>query len=465
MQKQRAKFVEGSKKRGVNEKKAAQLFDLMEHFAGYGFNKSHSTTYAFLAYQTAYLKANYPWHFAAALFTIESQNTEKLAMYLGEARERGIPVLPPDINQSQIRFTVEETGVRFGLTAIKNVGEGAIESLLAVRRKLGRITSLHAVCEDLDLRLFNKRVFESLIKAGACDSLAAGYGLSGQPSASVRPRLLAAIDPACEYGARHQRDRDEGQAQLFGGPAAGEGLKTASLPDAAAWTATEQLSFEKETLGLYWSGHPADRYRAELKALGARSTGELAEAPVKEAPADSWGPGGRKPIEADTSIGGIVAAVRPLKTRKGDRMAVLTLEDAQGTVEIVVFPEAFQRASTLIEVGTMVLVRGKLERDDETVRIIASEIASIDSVGERLAKEVSIRVRTPADRDIFERLGQVFLRHRGDRRVSFELEVPSGPTPLRVRADVSAQIRVKPSSALVQELEQIVGQGSVSLRS
>jgi DNA polymerase-3 subunit alpha len=280
----------------------------------------------------------------------------------------------------------------------------------------------------------------------------------------VRPRLLAAIDAACEYGARHQRDRDEGQAQLFGGPAVEDGLKAVRLPETAAWTETEQLSLEKETLGLYWSGHPVDRYRAELKALGARATGELADAPVKDASNEPWGPGGRKPIEADTSIGGIVAAIRPLKTRKGDRMAVFTLEDAQGTVEIVVFPEAFQRASALIEVGTMVLVRGKLEKDDESARLIASEIASIDSVAERLAKEVSIRVKMPADRDIFERLGQVFSRHRGDRRVSFEIEVPSGSTPLRVRADVSAQIRVKPSPALIQELEQIVGQGSVSLR-
>src|SRR6185295_8585350 len=213
MQKQRAKFVDGAKKRGVAEKKASSLFDLMEHFAGYGFNKSHSTTYAYLAYQTAYLKANFPWHFAAALFTIESQNTEKLAMYLGEARERGIPVLPPDINESQLRFTVETNGVRFGLTAIKNVGEGAIESLLKVRAAQGRISSLNALCEDLDLRLFNKRVFESLVKAGALDSLAAGMtGLSRE----TRPRLAAAVDIACEYGARQQRDREQGQGGLFG---------------------------------------------------------------------------------------------------------------------------------------------------------------------------------------------------------------------------------------------------------
>ncbi len=217
MQKMRDKFVAGAKKQGHQEKKAAHLFDLMEHFAGYGFNKSHSTAYAYLAYQTAYLKANYPWHFAAALFTIEAQNTEKLAMYLGEARERNIPVLPPDINQSQLRFTVEPgKGVRFGLTAIKNVGEGAIESLLAVRKTQGRIRSLGALCEDLDLRLVNKRVFESLIKAGAFDSLAYGTPFADQPTTALRPRLMAAIDPACEAGARLQADRERGQGGLFG---------------------------------------------------------------------------------------------------------------------------------------------------------------------------------------------------------------------------------------------------------
>ncbi|HEX9406040.1 MAG TPA: DNA polymerase III subunit alpha, partial [Thermoanaerobaculia bacterium] len=203
MAKMRGKFVEGSKKLGTAEKKAGHLFDLMEHFAGYGFNKSHSTAYAFLAYQTAYLKANYPWHFAAALFTIEAQNTDKLAMYLGEARERGVPVLPPDVNQSQLRFTVEpEKGVRFGLTAIKNVGEGAIESLLQVRKKQGRIRSLTALCEELDLRLVNKRVFESLAKAGAFDSLAKDTAYQDLPTAAFRPRMMAAIDSACEWGAR-----------------------------------------------------------------------------------------------------------------------------------------------------------------------------------------------------------------------------------------------------------------------
>src|SRR5262249_13829315 len=159
MAKQREGFLAGAKAQGINEKKAVKLFEQIEHFAGYGFNKAHATAYALLAYRTAYLKAHYPWHFAASLLTIEAQNTEKLALYLGEARERGIPVLPPDINQSQLRFAVEANlGVRFGLTAIKNVGDGAIESLLDVRKTQGRIRSLTALCEHLDLRLANKRV-------------------------------------------------------------------------------------------------------------------------------------------------------------------------------------------------------------------------------------------------------------------------------------------------------------------
>jgi DNA polymerase-3 subunit alpha len=243
----------------------------------------------------------------------------------------------------------------------------------------------------------------------------------------------------------------------------GNALQGVPLPEARPWTETEQLNFEKETLGLYWSGHPVDRYAAALKELGARATGELADAPVNGVRADAWGPGGPKPIEPDTSIGGIIAACRQLKTRKGDRMAVFTVEDAQGGVEVIAFPEAYQRSAALIESGTLVLVRGRLERDEESVRVLASEIAPLDSVRERLSREVAIRVRT-ANRDLFETLGEIFARHRGDRRVSFEIELAGAPTHLRVRADVSPQIRVRPSPALIAEVEQVVGAGSVSLR-
>src|SRR4029077_4386334 len=209
MAKQREAFMEGAAKNGINEKKARKIFDLMEFFAGYGFNKSHSTTYAWVAYQTAFLKANYPWHFMGALLTIEAANTEKLAMYLGECRELGIPILSPDINTSQLAFTVEKAGVRFGLCAVKNVGEGAILSMLAVRKELGRVDSLFTLCEKVDQRLVNKRPLESLVKAGAFDSLAPGQ------TPHRRARLFAAVDKAIEHGGRQQRNRQDGMMSFF----------------------------------------------------------------------------------------------------------------------------------------------------------------------------------------------------------------------------------------------------------
>jgi DNA polymerase-3 subunit alpha len=463
----RAKFVSGARANGISERKAAHVFDLMEHFAGYGFNKSHSTAYALLAYQTAFLKANFPWHFAASLLTIEAQNTDKLAVYLGECRERGIPVLPPDINESEARFTVTPDGVRFGLMAVKNAGEGAIESLLGVRRTLGRIQSLHTLCEDIDLRLVNKRVFESLIKAGAFDSVARLQpGTEGQPTRALRPRLLAGIDLACEHGARHQRDRDEGQAQLFvfGGGETSEPGSAAALPEATPWTETEQLAGEKETLGLYWSGHPIDRYAEDLRAFGARSVADLAELGPLPPRQGSWGAGGPKPVEAETSVGGVVTAVRPLKTRKGDRMAVFTLEDAGGAVEVIAFPDAYQRAAGLVEAGAMLLVKGRLEQDEDSTRLLAAEVMPIEAVREGLAREVSIRMTLPADHGIFQALDAIFARHRGDRRVSFEVEVPAQAPRSRVRADLCSRIRVRPSPGLVAEVEQIVGTGAVRLR-
>jgi DNA polymerase III subunit alpha len=486
MAKQRNAFLEGAKAKGVNEKKATKLFEQIEFFAGYGFNKSHSTTYAFLAYQTAYLKANYPWHFAAALFTIEAQNTDKLAMYLAEARDRAIPVLPPDINESQLNFSVERgKGVRFGLTAIKGLGEGAINSILTARAQLGgRIPSLHALCEILDLRLANKRVFEALIKSGACDSL---VDRTDRPLRATRARLLASTDAACDHGARTQRDKDLGQSDLFGGSDEHGAPGHAHLPDVPPWTEIEQLNYEKEALGLYWTGHPVDRYADDLRQYGAKTTGDLnikkREEDFEESGASlSSPPGALDPSVPhppshghgnangnglrgkgeEISIGGIVSGLRPLKTRKGDRMCVFLMEDAAGSIEVVVFPDAFKQHGHLAENGQTVLVKGKFERDDESARIIASEIAPIGIVRERLAKSVAIRLTTPpADRGTFERLWDLFAQHKGDRRVAIVLH--ERDRHIRITVDVNG-VRVRPSETLVAEVEKICGVGSVSLR-
>jgi DNA polymerase-3 subunit alpha len=478
MARQREAFTGGARAKGVSEKKAKKIFDLMEYFAGYGCNKSHSTAYALLAYQTAYLKANYPWHFAAALLTIESQNTDKLAMYMVESRDRGIPVLPPDVNESELRFTVAPgQGVRFGLTAIKGLGEGAIRAILAARAELGgRIPSLHALCELLDLRVVNKRVFEALVKAGACDTLVGSltHPPLREPLPATRARLFAAIDGACEHGSRLQRNRDLGQVDLFGaGEPPGAPRSEVPLPDVAPWTEIEQLTFEKESLGLYWSGHPIDRYADALRAYGAKTTLDLvpkrevqddrdpaAEAAVAAAPPPG-APAETTRVAMDVSIGGIISSVRALKTRKGDRMAVFMLDDSSGTLEIVVFPEAFRQHGHLVEGGATVLVQGRFERDEDTSRMVAAEIVPIEQVQERLTTELAIRVTSPpCDRATFERLLDLLAQHKGDRRVAFVIEEPE--RHLRVTADVRG-IRVRPSERLVSEVEKICGTGSVTL--
>jgi DNA polymerase III subunit alpha len=458
MQAQRTKFVTGAKNHGINEKKATQVFDLMEHFAGYGFPKAHSTTYALLAYQTAYLKANYSWHFAAALLTIESQNTEKLAMYLQECKDRGIPVLPPDINKSQLAFTVTSEGVRFGLVAVRNVGEGAIASILAVRASQGKIVSLHGLCDELDLRLVNKRVLESLVKGGAFDSLVTDPDLS---IGARRARLMATIDLACEHGARQQRDRSLGQAQLFGGSSSGdeEPLHALVSPaNVAPWTEVQQLAYEKEALGLYWSGHPIDRVAADLNVLGAKTTAQLG-AKANGVNGGNGRPGG------DVAVGGIIASIRPLKTRKGDRMAVIMLEDPHGSVEVVVFPEAYAKAAGVLETGAMVVVSGKVEVDEETVRMTATEVLPFEAMRQKMSRELAIKLTSPPHgRATFEALADLFAKHQGDRRVILELELRREDHPLRVRAGLAMQVRVQPSPQLASEVERICGPGTVSLR-
>ena len=444
MQAQRERFVQGCTRRGITEKKAAKIFELMEYFAGYGFNKSHSTAYALLAYQTAYLKANYPRHFMAALLTIESQNSEKVALYLAECRDLGVPVLPPDINESALPFVVRPEGVRFGLGAVKNVGEGAILSLLESRRALnGRVTSLFELVEHIDLRLVNKKVLESLAKAGAFDSLA--------PAASTsmlewRARVVSGLDRLLDHGGRHQRDRDQGQSGLFGNEeqAGANPHDAIALSDARAWTETEGLTFEKESLGLYMSGHPVSRYADVLQAVGARRLGDLTQS------------------EADVAIAGIVTGLRPLKTKRGDRMAVFMLEDEAGKVEVVVFPETFGRHGAHVVSDALVLVRGKYERDEDTSRMVAQEITPLDVVRDRAVREVEVRVAgRGAGKEGMRTLLDVFERHAGDRRVSLVVEL-NGAQALRVRTAIAH--RVRPSDRFVRDVEAICGAGTVSLK-
>ncbi|MGH9348566.1 MAG: OB-fold nucleic acid binding domain-containing protein, partial [Vicinamibacterales bacterium] len=296
-----------------------------------------------------------------------------------------------------------------------------------------------------------------------------------------RARLFASIDGACEHGSRTQRDKELGQTDLFGGGGEGGGGAAVPLPDVAAWTEIELLTYEKETLGLYFTGHPMDRWAGDLREYGAKSIADLGL--KKEPEADDIGDTGAPPangngmapagaqggkaarVAEEISIGGIVSGLRALKTRKGDRMSVFMLEDRDGSLEVVVFPEAFKQYGHLAENGNTVVVKGKFERDDESARIVASEIMPIERVRETLATSVAIRLSTPPhDRRTFEKLWDLFAQHKGDRRVVFDVELKETDRRLRMKVDVNGTIRVRPSERLVAEVEKICGTGSVSLR-
>jgi DNA polymerase-3 subunit alpha len=270
------------------------------------------------------------------------------------------------------------------------------------------------------------------------------------------------MDLAIEHGARVQRDREQGQANLFGETApASPGAPGGVAPDGPPWSEMEWLAFEKEALGLYLSGHPVDRHAETLRAFGARTVGDLLAA---ELPQAEEGAPGRLVLE-DVAVGGIVSAIRALKTKKGDPMAVLTLEDSQGSVEVVVFPEAYGRFRQLIDTGALLLVRGKFERDEDSTRFQATDLSQLDTLRERLAKAVSIHLRTTAHtRSTLEALWDVLTHHQGDRPIVLEMEVAHADRRLRVRADVTTQIRVRPSEQLVAAVEQVCGAGTVVLQ-
>jgi DNA polymerase-3 subunit alpha len=355
-----------------------------------------------------------------------------------------VPVLPPDVNRSSLAFTVEPCGVRFGLGAVKGAGEGAIQSVLETRKAMGgRIKSLFELVEQVDLRLTNKKVFEALIKAGACDTLSTD---ERETHLAWRARMLAGLDRLLDHGARHQRSLEQGQNLLFGGDhMPGMAESASSLPAATPLTETEALTFEKEALGLYMSGHPLTRYAEALASVGARPLATLAHS------------------EADVNIGGVVTGLRLVKTRRGDRMAVFVLEDEEGKVETVVYPEAYTRYAAIVTADAMVMVRGKFERDEETSRLVAAEITSLEAVRERAVREVEITLTgSKMGKDAMRRLADVLERHPGDRRVSFIVRVNGDGSALRVRTATARRIR--PSDTFVRDVEALCGAGSVLLK-
>ncbi|MCS5635131.1 MAG: DNA polymerase III subunit alpha, partial [Myxococcota bacterium] len=406
MQRQRERFVEGCGRNGILAQEAADVFDLIVEFAGYGFPKAHSTAYAYITYQTAYLKANHRAEYLAALLTIEAGNHDKLSRYIAHVRESGIEVLPPDINDSGRMFGVAEGSIRFGFAGIKNVGEGAVESILASREAEGRYESVFDFARRVDARKVNRRVLEALVRCGAFDSLH-----------DNRASVWASIDLAVERAATDQRDRAVGQESLFGGLQEAEWSEEPKLVEVAPWGDRERLGNEKELLGFYVSGHPLGEVAAEL----ARFTDCTATT--------TEGRAGR-----EVRIGGLLTGLRETRTKRGKRMAFGILEDLEGTFELVIFSDPYalyvdllRQAGEANEPGQgpiPLLVSGSLE-ESEPPKVLVREIMRLEEGEQRLTTRFRLRVlESEATSDRMQALRRVLTAHPGDCEVFVHVTIP-----------------------------------------
>jgi DNA polymerase-3 subunit alpha len=430
------KFVERGVYQGHSRELMQRLAEQIETFGRYGFNKSHSVAYSILAYQTAWLKAHYPAEFMAALLSSEIGDTDKVVQYINEARDLGLEVLPPDLNDSGFKFTVvADRRMRFGLGAVRNVGKAAIDSII-VARAAGRFASLGDLLARIDLRLVNKRVLESLIAAGACDSLE-GH----------RAQLLAALDTALAEAQLLQQEQEAGQGSLFG--ETGEGpARPAPLPEVPAWTEAERLAREKELLGFFISGHPLARFRSEVELFGTRTTATLGR----------WS-------EQAVTIGAVVTAVRRQISRKtGKEYARLVLEDFHGTAEAIVFPDRWAGLNQLIvEDACLLLTGGYSERDrgEERAPFVVDDARALAGLRESGAVAVALRWALPAAPagDDLRSAARLCAGHPGPAPVYIEWSDGNGES-VRLR---SRRLRVSPTEELVHALRSMFGADAVRL--
>jgi DNA polymerase III subunit alpha len=428
---QRAKFMAGCANNKIPEKKAERIFNLMEEFAGYGFNKSHSCAYALLAYQTAYLKTHYPVEFMAALLTSEAGNTDKIVKYINEARGMSISILPPDVNESDLYFTPVGEAIRFGLAAIKNVGENTAKAIRDSRLAQGEFRSLYEFCERIESRFLNKRVFESLIKSGAVDSLGAREG------------MLASVDDAINALQRATRARESGQHGLFGTAAAPAPVGF-EMREAEPWSEAERLASEYAMLGFYVSGHPLAKYASRLQELKAISLSEIE--------------GQRNGKEV--AVAALIVGVRPMRSRKGARWAIYTLQDMTGVQELLAFPESFAKLEVILKPGTPLLLKARVQIEEAGTRLSLQEARRLEDIAERKAvPEFRVRLETEAlTETTLDRLEELLAASPGPNPVLFELHSPDGSM-----AVLQAQQRVTVSAELIESVRQICGAQAIEL--
>jgi DNA polymerase-3 subunit alpha len=450
MKKERAKFVKGAAQKNVDAKKAEEVFDLMEKFAGYGFNRSHAAAYSLVAYQTAYLKANYPAAFMAAAMTNEMGDTKKLAVVLEEARHLGLELLPPSINHSQAHFTVEQGRIRFGLGAIKGVGLGAIELLVQARARHGPFRNLFQVVRHLDLRVVNKKALESLARAGAMDDLE-GH----------RAQLVEALDAALQYAQKQQADQAAGLMSLFGGGGNEATLPEPVLPMALPWPRAQALAQERELLGFYLSGHPLEGFAAEARAFSSFALADAEAAGIPESPEGGYGLQSRdsRPVHA---VCGIITEVQRRTTQSGKPMAYAQFEDFTGQAELVVFANTLDKVNLYLKPDELVMVRGLAERRGGTVKIIVNDLIPLWRVREQMVRSIVLHLdldTTPVAH--LEQLHQLCSAHRGSRcKLLFDVTACDLPKPQRLR---SRTFVVDPAPELVHGLMRLFGRDRLML--
>ena len=428
---QRAKFMAGCAANKIPEKKAERIFNLMEEFAGYGFNKSHSCAYALLAYQTAYLKTHYPVEFMAALLTSEAGNTEKVVKYINEARGMSISILPPDVNESDLYFTPVGESIRFGLAAIKNVGENTAKAIRDSRTGQGEFKSLYDFCERIDARFLNKRVFESLIKSGAMDSL------------GPRECMLVSVDDALGALQRASRSRESGQHGLFG-TAAAPAPVAFELREAAPWNEEERLASEYAMLGFYVSGHPLEKFASRLADLKAISLDQVE--------------GQRNGKEI--TVAALIVGTRPMRSKKGARWAIYTIQDMTGVQELLAFPESFARLEQTLKAGTPLLLKVRVQVEEAGTRLSLQEARRLQDLSERAAtNEFRLRLDVQMlSEDALDRLEDLFAASPGPTQVIFELCNPDGSV-----AVLQTQQRVKATPELAEAVRDICGENAVTV--
>jgi DNA polymerase-3 subunit alpha len=434
MARHRQRFVEGAVANKIPEKKAKKLFDLIEKFGGYGFNKSHSAAYALIAYQTAFLKAHFAVEIMASLLTSEMHSTDGVVKFIAECRHHDIPILPPDINKSDTEFTVDGSQIRFGLVAVKNVGESAIESIIASRTEQP-FESLFDFCERVDLKKVNKRVIESLIKCGAFDSTGA-----------KRSQLMAALESALEYGQRVQKERNDPQMGLFDLGDNQPSINAPVLPEIGEWDGKQFLIFEKESVGFYLSGHPLTRHEEVLDKFtnaNAISIKELKDGGV-------------------VRIGGLVRSTKNIKTKKGELMAFVTIEDMHGSVEVIVFSRVFSDVRDLLVEDRPVLVQGQVQKDEKSVKILADKVIPIDKAEETWAASVHFNLEiSRTDREGLENLHAILKRHPGLCPAFLHLRSPDNADSIIALPD---GFKLKAGGALTREVNGFLGYQAVETR-